>query len=151
MAGQTKRACEGLVMSDYVHHEMFPMGEDKTPYRLLTTDFVSTVDFDGREILKVDSRALSLLADQIEKFKPESIWSRSAYMGFGAIQSGFKGKLIHIFPTTARMDTLGIFINRAASSPIRRFKRMLFWPWCYRTDRHIEIQLIKTFRRVIVS
>ncbi len=51
-------------MSDYVHHEMFPLGEDKTPYRLLTTDFVSTVDFDGREILKVDSRALSLLADQ---------------------------------------------------------------------------------------
>jgi fumarate hydratase class I len=51
-------------MSDYVHHEMFPLGEDKTPYRLLTTDFVSTVNFDGREMLKVDSRALSLLADQ---------------------------------------------------------------------------------------
>jgi len=51
-------------MSDYVHHEMFPLGEDKTPYRLLTTDFVSTVDFDGREMLKVDARALSLLADQ---------------------------------------------------------------------------------------
>ncbi len=51
-------------MSDYVHHEMFPLGEDKTPYRLLTTDYVSTVDFDGREILKVDARALSLLADQ---------------------------------------------------------------------------------------
>ncbi len=51
-------------MSDYVHHEMFPLGEDKTPYRLLTTDYVSTVNFDGREILKVDSRALTLLADQ---------------------------------------------------------------------------------------
>ena len=51
-------------MSDYVHHEMFPLGEDKTPYRLLTTDFVSTVNFDGREMLKVDSRAFSLLADQ---------------------------------------------------------------------------------------
>ncbi len=51
-------------MSDYVHHEMFPLGEDKTPYRLLTTDFVSTVNFDGRQFLKVDSRALSLLADQ---------------------------------------------------------------------------------------
>ena len=51
-------------MSDYVHHEMFPLGEDTTPYRLLTTDYVSTVNFDGRQFLKVDSRALSLLADQ---------------------------------------------------------------------------------------
>jgi fumarate hydratase, class I len=51
-------------MSDYVHHEIFPLGEDTTPYRLLTTDFVSTATFEGREILKVDPRALTLLADQ---------------------------------------------------------------------------------------
>ena len=51
-------------MSDYVHHEIFPLGEDTTPYRLLTTDYVSTATFEGREILKVDPRALTLLADQ---------------------------------------------------------------------------------------
>jgi fumarate hydratase class I len=51
-------------MSDYVHHEMFPLGNDTTPYRLLTTDYVSTATFEGREILKVDPRALTLLADQ---------------------------------------------------------------------------------------
>jgi fumarate hydratase class I len=51
-------------MSDYVHHEIFPLGEDTTPYRLLTTDYVSTAKFEGREILKVDPRALTLLADQ---------------------------------------------------------------------------------------
>ncbi|MGF1641830.1 MAG: fumarate hydratase [Rhodospirillales bacterium] len=51
-------------MSTYIHHEMFPLGEDKTPYRLLTTDHLSTARFEGRDVLKVDVRALTLLADQ---------------------------------------------------------------------------------------
>ena len=51
-------------MSEYVHHVMFPMGADTTPYRLLTTDFVSTAEFGGQTILKVDPAALTLLAKQ---------------------------------------------------------------------------------------
>ena len=49
-------------MSQYVHREMFPLGEDSAPYRLLTTDYVSQDEFDGREVLKVDTRALTLMA-----------------------------------------------------------------------------------------
>jgi fumarate hydratase class I len=49
-------------MSQYVHHEMFPLGEDSAPYRLLTTEHVSRGEFDGREVLKVDTRALTLMA-----------------------------------------------------------------------------------------
>ena len=51
-------------MNDFVYHELLPVGEDDTPYRHLTTDFVSTGTFEGREILKVDSAGLTLLADQ---------------------------------------------------------------------------------------
>ncbi len=51
-------------MNDYVHHEMFPLGEDRTPYRRLTTDFVDVRQIDGREILAVDRQALVMLADQ---------------------------------------------------------------------------------------
>jgi len=51
-------------MSNYLHHEIFPLGEDTTPYRLLTRDHVSTAKFEGRDVLKVDVQALSLLADQ---------------------------------------------------------------------------------------
>jgi len=50
--------------STYVHHEMFPLGEDTTPYRLLTSDHVAVHKLDGREILEVDTQALTLLADQ---------------------------------------------------------------------------------------
>ena len=51
-------------MNDYVHHELLPLGEDETPYRLLTSDYVSTGTFEGREILKVDTAGLTLLANQ---------------------------------------------------------------------------------------
>ena len=51
-------------MNGYTHHELLPLGEDPTPYRLLTTDYVSTSQFEGREILKVASEGLTLLADQ---------------------------------------------------------------------------------------
>ena len=51
-------------MNGYTHHELLPLGEDPTPYRLLTTDYVSTSQFEDREILKVASEGLTLLADQ---------------------------------------------------------------------------------------
>ena len=51
-------------MNGYTHHELLPLGEDPTPYRLLTTDYVSTGEFEGRPILKVASEGLTLLADQ---------------------------------------------------------------------------------------
>ncbi len=50
--------------SNYLHHEMFPLGEDTTPYRKLTTDFVSTLTVNGREILEIDRLGLVMLADQ---------------------------------------------------------------------------------------
>jgi fumarate hydratase, class I len=49
-------------MSKYVHHEMFPLAHADTPWRLITKDHVSTVDFEGRKVLKVEPEALKLLS-----------------------------------------------------------------------------------------
>ncbi len=51
-------------MSDFVFHEMFPLGEDTTPYRKLTGDHVSTATFEGERVLKVERAALTMLAAQ---------------------------------------------------------------------------------------
>ena len=51
-------------MNGYTHRELLPLGEDPTPYRLLTTDYISTSEFEGRPILKVASEGLTYLADQ---------------------------------------------------------------------------------------
>ncbi|MBT6824670.1 MAG: fumarate hydratase, partial [Rhodospirillales bacterium] len=48
-------------MSDFQYHEMFPLGDDETEYRLLSTDHVSTETFDGQEILKVAPEAITML------------------------------------------------------------------------------------------
>jgi len=44
--------------------EMFPLGKEKTEYRLLTKDYVSVAEFDGQEVLKVNPEGLRLLSRQ---------------------------------------------------------------------------------------
>jgi len=51
-----------VAVAQFNHTGMFLHREDKTPYRLLTTDHVRTLSFEGREVLKIDPEALILLA-----------------------------------------------------------------------------------------
>jgi len=48
-------------MTDLAFTELLPLGPDDTPYRLLTTDGVSTVEAAGRTFLQVEPEALTLL------------------------------------------------------------------------------------------
>ena len=50
-------------MSEFKYQDPFPLGKDTTEYRLLTKDYVSTAQFDGQEVLKVDPEALVLLSN----------------------------------------------------------------------------------------
>ena len=51
-------------MEEYTHRELMPLGQDQTPYILLTSDFVSTVEFEGQTIVEVAPEGLTMLADQ---------------------------------------------------------------------------------------
>jgi fumarate hydratase class I len=51
-------------MTQFVYQDIFPLGEDTTPYRKLTSDYVDTLEIDGRGILKVAPEGLTALADQ---------------------------------------------------------------------------------------
>ncbi len=48
-------------MSDLPFTELLPLGPDETPYRLLTTEGVATIDVAGRSFLEVSPEALTLL------------------------------------------------------------------------------------------
>jgi fumarate hydratase, class I len=48
-------------VADFAYTDLLPLGPDDTPYRLLTTEGVSTVDAAGRTFLQVEPGALSLL------------------------------------------------------------------------------------------
>jgi fumarate hydratase class I len=47
---------------EFKYQNPFPLGKDDTEYYLLSKDYISTAQFEGREILKVQPEALRLLA-----------------------------------------------------------------------------------------
>ena len=48
-------------MSDFVYQELLPLGADTTPYRKLTSDYVSTFEGGGQTFVKVEPEAIRLL------------------------------------------------------------------------------------------
>ncbi|GGV66007.1 fumarate hydratase class I [Streptomyces griseoloalbus] len=51
-------------MPEFEYADLLPMGEDTTPYRLVTSEGVSTFEADGRTFLKVEPEALRKLAEE---------------------------------------------------------------------------------------
>src|SRR4051812_29215308 len=51
-------------MSDFEFQELLPLGPDKTEYRLVTTDGVSTVEAAGRRFVQVEPEALTRLTSE---------------------------------------------------------------------------------------
>jgi fumarate hydratase class I len=51
-------------MAEFHYVDPFPLAEDETPYRKLTSEHVSVTRYDGQEFLKVDPEALRLVARQ---------------------------------------------------------------------------------------
>lgn len=54
-------------MPEFHYQDIFSTGEDKTPYRKLTDKFVSTINVDGKEVLKIEPEALELITAQAMK------------------------------------------------------------------------------------
>jgi fumarate hydratase class I len=65
-------------MAPYTHHELFPLADDTTEYRLLGTDHVAETKFNGSAMLKVEPAALTLLA--AEAFRDVSHLLRPAHL-----------------------------------------------------------------------
>ncbi|MDC0584109.1 fumarate hydratase [Bacteroidales bacterium] len=49
---------------EFKYTPMFPKGKDDTKYRLLTKDYVSTIEVEGKKILKIDPKGIELLAKE---------------------------------------------------------------------------------------
>ena len=56
-------------MSDtpFFYQAPFPLGKDTTEYEKISSEYVSTSEFEGQEILKVEPEALTLLANEAIK------------------------------------------------------------------------------------
>jgi fumarate hydratase, class I len=65
-------------MADFTYQKPYPILKDDTRYRLLTTDFVSETECDGRKILKIAPEGLELLAR--EAFTDVSFYLRASHL-----------------------------------------------------------------------
>ncbi len=65
-------------MSSFFYQKPFPIEKDTTVYRLLTRDYVSTIEVDGRKILKVAPEGLEFLAK--EAIADVSFYLRPAHL-----------------------------------------------------------------------
>ncbi len=65
-------------MAEFKYQDPYPILKDDTQYRLLTKDYVSTIEVDGRKILKVAPEGLTLLAK--EAYADVSFYLRSTHL-----------------------------------------------------------------------
>ena len=79
-------------MTDFKYQKPFPIKKDTTPYKLLTKDYVSTTELNGRKILNIDPKGLELIAK--EAFSDVSFYLRPGHLE----------KLSHILNDTEASD-----------------------------------------------
>ena len=51
-------------MADFIYEKPFQIEKDTTNYRLISGEYVKTIEWDGRKILKIDPKGLTLLAKE---------------------------------------------------------------------------------------
>ena len=67
-----------MATPDFFYQDPFPIGKDESEYYLLTNDFVSVVEFEGKKILKVNPEGLTKLANAA--FRDTSFMLRTAHL-----------------------------------------------------------------------
>ncbi len=65
-------------MTEFKYQKPYPILKDDTNYRLITKEFISIIEVDGRKILKVEPEGLELLAK--EAFTDVSFYLRPAHL-----------------------------------------------------------------------
>jgi fumarate hydratase, class I len=53
-----------MATPEFVYQDPYPLSKDDTPYRLLSKEHVSLMKFDGKDVLKIEPEALTLLANE---------------------------------------------------------------------------------------
>ena len=87
----------------------------------------------------------------LKTFRPDAIWSRYAPAGLGLRRGGYKGPLLHIFSTNAKMNCLGAYLQ-THGLPIKRRAILLgLFPFEYLFLAKIEQELLRQCKAIVFS
>lgn len=87
----------------------------------------------------------------IRDFKPDAVWSRSAPVGQGIREGGFQGKLLQIYPTNAKMNCRGLYLQTRGLPWKRRLMLLGLWPSAYFSSARLERSLSRWSTAVAFS
>lgn len=87
----------------------------------------------------------------LDEFQPEAIWSRSTLVGMGIREGGYRGPLLQIFPTCAKMYAKGLFLQTQGLPLRRRMTLLGLWPFGYFSFARLERRLARQCRAIAFS
>ena len=94
-----------------------------------------------RQFSSISKAAQIAFKDLIRIYTPDAVWSRSAPVGLGIRQAGYKGPLLQIFPTNAKMNCRGLFFHTQGLPLKRRLLFLGLWPLAYTANKNVENSL----------
>jgi len=112
-------------MANFIYEKPFQIEKDLSKYRLLTKDYVSVIEADGRKILKVDPKGLELLAK-------EAIYDLSFFLRASHLE-----KLASILDDPEATDNDRFVAYNMLKNTVISAKGEL--PWCQDTGTAIVI------------
>ena len=146
--------------------ELVRMGHDVKQFCFRTNTEVLQAKYNGIEIIRCPfktsrwphlrfKRQLSAIKTNIrpvlKQFEPDMIWSRSQVVGLGAVLGGYKGRIFHIFPATACMNSWGTCIYTKGAPVKQRIKLLVLFPLVYFSKLQIERKFIKVCQPICFS
>ena len=87
----------------------------------------------------------------LQSFRPDAVWSRSAAIGLGIRRSGYRGPLLQIFPTNAKMNCRGLYLHTRGLPWRRRLMLLALWPSAYLASARVERDLARNATTVAFS
>ena len=87
----------------------------------------------------------------IREFQPDAVWSRSAPVGQGIRAGGFQGPLLQIFPTNAKMNCRGLYLQTRGLPWMRRLMLLGLWPSAWFSSARLERSLARQCTSVAFS
>lgn len=110
-----------------------------------------TIRWPHKRIRKTIRITQNVIPKLLETFPADAIWSRSARIAMGVAFSGFKGPLLQIFSTNAKMDSFGGFLQQKGFSLHRKVKYSLLFLLHFFSLHSLERDLLERCLPVCLS
>jgi len=151
----------------YIGRELLSLGHEVKVFCLRSTpEEPPRVEHEGVEIIRAPYRPAkwphqrlrravdatsTAIPELLREFPADAVWCRSMVVGTGIRRGGFKGPLLQIFSTNARMHSHGIYLATRGLPWKRRLMLLGLWPSEYFTAARFERELARRCTAVAFS